>query len=768
MYEAIPEELKELNQWCCFKFQQRGEKLTKIPIDANTGKAGKSNDDSTWADFETALAAIDAYQLDGLGFYFKEPYFGIDLDGVRPDIDRFHKDEHDDNVVSEFVDMMCSYAEISPSGNGIHIIVKGDLPKGGRRKGNVEMYDTGRFFTMTGNHIGGYTHIADDSDYGKINFLHNKYIAKSEVSEKHTTELKRSGSDLSEEEIIRIASNSKNGMRFKLFLEGGWEQFYDSQSEADMAFANDLAFWTARDFNKMDSIFRGSSLYREKWERKQNTSTYGAETLNKAIADCSNVFSPRERDEDFNLYILEENTEKISRKFYSYDDTGNAQRFKDTYGEVVRYSYIRKNWYFYDGKIWVVDQEGKIKTLADKTIEKMKDEPVYVPADADPEEMEKAFNKHVKAARSSRGKISMLKETEHLLPIKPEEFDADKRLFNVQNGYLDLPTGKLMPHDKSKFFTKVSNVEYTDKIDCPLWLDFLDTIFDHNQDLIDYMQRAVGYTLSGSTEEQIMFVLYGNGRNGKSVFLDIITEMFGNYSTNIQPQTIMVKQQSGGANSDIARLNGARLVTTTEPNEGSRLDEGLVKQLTGGDRVTARFLYGDEFDFEPELKLWMATNHKPVIRGTDDGIWRRMAIVPFTVQIPAEKVDKQLKNKLKRELTAILNWAVEGYQLWKLRGLDEPRVIVDQRREYQTEMDSIEAFIEECCVRSDDNAVQSKIIYQAYREWARDNGQYMMSSTKFGREMGNKFSKVKSSGVIKYQGVYLDAETSANPYRISY
>lgn len=768
MYEAIPDELKELQQWCCFKFQQRGEKLTKVPIDANTGKPGKSNDESTWAEFDTALAAIDTYRLDGLGFYFKEPYFGIDLDGIKPDIDRFHQNDHDNNMVSEFVDMMCSYAEISPSGNGIHIIVKGDLPKGGRRKGNVEMYDTGRFFTMTGNHIGGYTHIADDSDYGKINYLHNKYIAKSEVPERTTNEIQSKGSDLPEDEIIRIASQSKNGMRFKLFLDGGWEQFYDSQSEADMAFANDLAFWTARDFNKMDGIFRASSLYREKWERKQNDSTYGAETLNKAIADCTNVFSPRERDDDFNLYILDENTEKINRKFYSYDDTGNAQRFTDTFGEVVRFSYIRKNWYFYDGKIWVIDQEGKIKTAADKAIEKMKDEQLYVPADADPEVMEKAFQKHVKATRSSRGKTSMLKETEHLLPIKPEDFDADPYLFNVQNGYLDLRTGTLQEHDKNKFFTKISNVEYTDKIDCSLWIDFLNTIFDNDQDLIDYMQRAVGYSLSGSTEEQVMFVLYGNGRNGKSVFLDIVTEMFGNYSTNIQPQTIMVKQQSGGANSDIARLSGARLVTTTEPNEGSRLDEGLVKQLTGGDRVTARFLYGDEFDFDPELKLWMATNHKPVIRGTDDGIWRRMAIVPFTVQIPAEKVDKQLKNKLKRELKAILNWAVEGYQLWKIRGLDEPKVIQDQRKEYQTEMDSIEAFIEECCIRNSDHAVQSKVIYQAYRDWAQANGQYMMSSTKFGREMGNKFPKIKSSGVIKYEGLYISEEVTNSSFRMNY
>lgn len=757
MYENIPDELKELTQWCCFKFQQRGDKMSKLPVDANTGEPGKSNDESTWADFDTALEAIYKYQLDGLGFYFKEPYFGIDLDDVGSEIDRYKKDDHDDNIVSEFIEMMCSYAEISPSGNGIHIIAKGDLPKGGRRKGKVEMYDTGRFFTMTNNHLGGYTHIADDSDYGKVNFLHNKYIAKSEVSEKAISKNMGYGSDLTEEDVIRIALKSKNGTRFKMLLDGGWEQFYGSASDADLAFLNDLAFWTNRDAGKMDNIFRRSSLMREKWDRPQNNGTYGSEQLTKAIDECLDVFVPREKTNGYSVTVVEGSTQKVERKYYSYDDTGNAHRFADSFREVVRYSYIRKNWYYYDGKIWLIDQEGKIKTLADRAISKMKNEAIYVPADADEEVIQKAFDKHVKATRSSRGKVSMLKESEHLLPIKPNAFDADPNLFNVQNGYLDLRTGKLHEHDLNKYFTKISTVEYTDKIDCPLWMDFLNTIFDNDQYLINYIQRAIGYSLSGSTEEQMMFILHGNGRNGKSVFLDIITEMFGNYSTNIQPQTIMVKQQSSAANPDIAKLNGARLVTTTEPNEGVRMDEGLVKQLTGGDKVSARFLYEDEFEFTPQFKLWMATNHKPIIRGTDDGIWRRMAIVPFDVQIPIDKVDKQLTNKLKREMKAILNWAVEGYLMWRESGLQEPQSIKDQRKEYRGEMDVLEAFVEECCIREQEAKTKAKDLFNAYRDWAKDNGQYLMSSTKFGKEMGHKFTKLKSSGIY-YTGVKLNNE----------
>lgn len=759
IYSKIPEELKELKQWCAWKFEKRNGKTTKLPMNAYNGDFGKSNDESTWSDFETAIQSVEKFKLDGIGFYFKAPYFGIDIDDVKNEIDRYVNNEDDENnIVAEFVELMESYTEISPSGNGVHIIVKGELPPGGRRKGNVEMYSDTRFFTMTGNAISRFTDIADDSDYGKINYLHNKYIGGTEVSVKRDVP-ENEGNGLSIDEIIRIASNSKNGTRFKLFLNGGWEQFYGSQSEADMAFANDLAFWSNRDYKKMDAIFRSSSLYRDKYDQKRGDYTYGDITLNKAIDTCNNVFKPQSSDDGFQLYVLDQSTKKVERKFYSYDDTGNAQRFTENFGESVRYSYTRKNWYFYNDKIWQLDNEGRVKGLVDKTLEIMKKEPIFKSDDVDEEKAKENLLKHVKYSRGSNGKTNMLKESQHLLPVSAETFDRDKHLINVQNGYIDLKTGDLNNHDRNKYFTKISTVEYTDKIDCPLWTGFLNQIFDGDKELIDYMQRSVGYSLSGSTEEQVMFFLYGNGRNGKSVFLDIITEMMGNYTTNIQPQTLMVKQQSNNANPDIAKLDGARLVTSTEPNEGMRLDEGLVKQITGGDTVTARFLYGDEFDYTPQFKLWMATNHKPIIRGTDDGIWRRLVVVPFNVQIPESEVDKNLKYKLRREMTAILNWAVEGYQLWKIRGLDEPEVIKNQRGDYRSEMDPVELFIQECCTRNPGEREQASKLYQAYKNWAIDNNQYVMNHIKFGKEMKNKFEP-KKSGVNYFLGICLDVDNS--------
>lgn len=764
IYDLVPYELKELKHWCGFKLENRNGKTTKLPINAYTGDYGKSNDESTWSDFQTACDSVNKFGCDGIGIYFKKPYFGIDIDDVRTDINRFKDGDHDDNVVSEFIDLMGSYAEISPSGNGIHIIAKGDLPAGGRRKGNYEFYDSGRFFTTTGNQIGGYNHILDD-EMNKINYLHNKYIANSGVAVKRDLNNEQ-GNNLSTEDIIRIAENGKNGMRFKLFMGGGWDQFYSSQSEADMAFVNDLAFWTNRDYKKMDTILRESSLYRDKWDMKRGDHTYGDITLNKAIQDCNNVFNPQSGNDDFNLYVDEFDTEKIEKKYYSYDDTGNAGRFINNYKGVIRYNYSRKNWYFYNGKTWLLDGEGKIKSLVDETLEKMKKEPVYLADGADEEKAQALLQKHVKYSRGSNGKTNMLKESQHLLPIKPEEFDTDKHLINVQNGYLDLHTGTLHEHDKTKFFTKIASIEYTDKIDCPLWLDFLNVIFDGNKPLINYMQRAIGYSLSGSIEEQMLFILHGNGRNGKSVFLDIITEMLGNYTLNIQPQTIMVKQQSGGATGDIARLDGARLITSTEPNDGMRFDEGLVKQLTGGDQVTARFNYGDDFDFNPIFKLWMATNHKPIIRGTDDGIWRRLAVIPFTVQIPIHKVDKQLKYKLRGEMTAILNWAVEGHTEWKRIGLNEPDVIKQQRVDYRSEMDPVELFIEECCIRKDGEREKGSDLFNVYDSWASQNNQYRMSSTKFGKEMKNKMQHISSNG-IRYVGIKIKKEFNDEMFRLN-
>ena len=227
----------------------------------------------------------------------------------------------------------------------------------------------------------------------------------------------------------------------------------------------------------------------------------------------------------------------------------------------------------------------------------------------------------------------------------------------------------------------------------------------------------------------------------------------------------MVKRNQGGANSDVARLKGARFVTSNEPDQGDRIDEGLLKQLTGGDKVTARHLYGKEFEFEPEFKLWMATNHKPIIRGRDLGIWRRMHLIPFTVTIPDEKVDKNLIHKLRRELTGILNWAVEGCRKWQREGLGMPQAVKSSVKEYQSEMDVVTNFLETCTLEAEGFTVRAKDLYQAYREWAEENGEYVMSNSIFGKEISLRVSKKRTNKGFVYENLALTEDSQ--PFSVS-
>ena len=280
-----------------------------------------------------------------------------------------------------------------------------------------------------------------------------------------------------------------------------------------------------------------------------------------------------------------------------------------------------------------------------------------------------------------------------------------------------------------------------------------------DKELQDYLQKCVGYSLTGSIREQCAFFLYGIGNNGKSTFLDTIADLMGTYAANVQPETIMMKKgDSGGANSDIARLKSVRFVTSEEPTEGVRLNEGLVKQLTGGGKVTCRFLYGDDFEYQPEFKIWIGTNHKPVIRGTDNGIWRRIRLIPFEVNIPADKVDKNLKYKLRKEMPQIMAWAVEGCIKWQKEGLEPPECVEKATAEYKVEMDVLASFNESCVIIDYENgeSISANVLFSVYSAWANANNEFEMSSRKFFTEITKKMpEKSRRADGIYYNKIRL-------------
>lgn len=751
----IPDELKQLNNWCVWKFENRNGKRTKIPFNAATGEFAKSNDKSTWSSYETA---VNAEGVDGIGFFFEPPYLGIDIDDIDDDLHRFKQGDKLDNIVSEFNEAFKSYTEVSPSGNGLHIIVKGKIPGNRRRKGNIEMYDSGRFFTMTGKNIGKYKDVTEVSEQ-VFKTIYNKYLPNNTIKYPTTNNYQENIHNLSEIDVINEIYNSKQAKLFDDLMKGNYEPYYTSHSEADMALANILAFWCAKDYSQMDSIFRQSNLYRDKWDEKRKNSTYGEQTLFKAINEVNNIYTPKQEKEENPLrYALSHifDAEKKDKEYpiRSYDDTGNADRFIDRYGHLYKHSYITNKFYIYDGQKWKVDDRGAIRKLIDEMIENIKNEKVLHSEDVTEEEAREAFQKYYKKTRGTQSKKNIMNELMHRKTVTPDEFDKDDMLLNVANGYIDLTSRELYKHDINRMFSQIANTDYSEKMQPSVWLDFLNDIFAGDKAIIRYIQKALGYSLTGSTREQVMFILFGKGRNGKSIFVETIAEILGDYSNNMQAKSLMVKKNDN-VNTDIARLSKARFVTSSEPNEGFRFDEGLIKQITGGDKVTARFLYAEEFEYTPKFKIWVSTNHKPIIRGTDDGIWRRLVLIPFDVQIPEEKVDKDLKYKLLREAPAILNWMAEGAYMWMREGLELPEKLKDAGQTYRTEMDVVEQFIQEKCKRAEGVKETGKALYEEYKKWADENNEYKMDKNKFGKKLKEKFRSKRMTNGVNYLGIEL-------------
>lgn len=736
--KSIPIEMQNAPRWVSWQYEERKGKKTKVPYDPKTGEKASSTDPNTWGDYKAAQAA---WPSDGIGFVLGDGWFGIDLDHVEGEIEAYRQGDTD-NIVSKFVDTMQSYTELSPSGTGIHIICKGELPKGRRRSGNIEMYDSGRYFTVTGNRAAEYE-LRDGT--AAVKSLYEEYLGTQRAPVR--TRTSQPAEKLGNQELIDLAKSAKNGATFTKLFQGKWDGLQNSQSEADLALCNMLAFWTGKDPAQMDEIFRMSGLFRPKWDEMHGRSTYGELTISRAIEGTTEVYTGKD---DYHIVFTGEGEKEKEIPAFTLDDTGNAQRLQYLFSDRLRYCFADKCWYYYDDRVWHVDDIGQAKACVDDMIDFMEEQASRYEGEA-----LKAYLKHVSKTRSSARKEAALKEAQHLMYITPEMMDTDDMLLNTPDGVVDLKTGEILPNSPDYYMTRITGVEYSPHLDHSRWDQFMMEVFDNDPATVRYVQKALGYSMTGRTDEQVAFFCFGNGRNGKSVFEETISAIMGSYAVNIQPETIMVKKNNGGANSDVARLKGARFVTTTEPDEGARLSEGIVKQLTGGDRVTARKLYGNEFEFTPEMKLWMSTNHKPLIRGTDEGIWRRIVLIPFNVYIT--KPDKRLKHKLRAEASAILGWMLEGLRMWLEEGLEKPPAIQKASEDYRAQMDVVEQFLSSDYVIIQPGAeCGANELFSCYRRWAQDTDNYSMSQTKFGLEVSKRFDKIKDRNGARYNGLKIN------------
>lgn len=412
-----------------------------------------------------------------------------------------------------------------------------------------------------------------------------------------------------------------------------------------------------------------------------------------------------------------------------YTDMTNTEYFLKVYEGKVKYCKQWNKFVVWNGKQWLIDENGEVETMVNRLIRSM----YHVSPTIKDIQKRMDFESHIKKSESVRRRKALMESLsmdEHV-KAPPELFDQKEYVFNCQNGTMYLDTGEFKPHDPNDYTTKCSNFVYDIHAKCPTWEKFLMQIMNQDKELIHYIQKVMGYSMTGLTSEQCMFILWGAGANGKSTFLNALSNLMGDYAEHTQAETFMKKQNEGLTN-DIARLRGVRFVSTSETEQGKRLAESMVKQVTGDDVLTARFLYGEFFSFKPTFKIFMATNHKPQIKGNDFGIWRRLRLIPFTVTIPEDQRDKDLQAKLEAENAGIFNWLLQGYLAWKHEGLKMPSAVKNATDEYQADMDIVGQFLKDCCMidATESTRVSNKKLYDAYVNWCT-TGNEKVCSQKF-------------------------------------
>ncbi|GHU68900.1 hypothetical protein FACS189450_00680 [Spirochaetia bacterium] len=427
---------------------------------------------------------------------------------------------------------------------------------------------------------------------------------------------------------------------------------------------------------------------------------------------------------------------QFEKGLIQYTDTTNAFRLFTKYGKDIRYNAPWKKWLVWNGAYWELDEGYMVHDKGLQMIRGIYAELIKTADYRDRLDIEK----HAVQSESARRRKAFIEVASWIpdLNVKTDHLDTNPWLLNVENGTIDLRTGELREHRQEDMITKIAHVTYDKNADCPIWRNFLMEIMNYNAELIRFIQTAAGWAITGNTSEQSMFILFGTGANGKSTFLNTIMNLLGDYAIATPTETFM-KKSGDQITNDIARLRGTRFVTTTEAEQGRRLSEPLIKQITGNDRMTARFLYGEFFSFVPTFKIFMATNHKPVIKGTDHGIWRRIKLIPFTNRIPEEKQDKNLEEKLMAEASGILNWLLEGAIRWTMERLKTPQIITSATDEYRGEMDVIGNFIRERCAQGPGASIRARELFKCYQDWCDDNNEHACSERFLGlrlKELG--------------------------------
>ena len=759
IYKSIPEELKLNAVWCCWKYvkNDNGDNI-KMPFNPLTGYRARSNDKSTFVTYPTILRYANSYiafegkkQIGGIGLGIFNGYSAIDID---------HCVDENGNIsdmAQEIIDFCQSYTEFSPSGTGIRIIFKSLIKIDKNKyyinnaKNHLEIYisdNTNKFVTITGNGKGEINEI-------DLTEILDKYMKRSiPIIQTVTPQISNYNGNV---DLYRI-------MQSDYKLNELWNKqatgSHGTESEDDLALCNKLAYYFKCDFDKIKYAFESSPYYMSKDElhkNKWNNGSYAVKTINMAISFTYNNL-PRETP------VYE--TEPV-KKVYSLTDTGNAHRFADKFSDNIHYNVDNEKWMLYNGKYWEYDIKGKIRDYVDKLADDMIKDLRY----EDDENRRKVISQNITKIQNNAGKKALLEECQHIgnIPVLNSDFDNDPYLLCANNMIYNLKTGEQLPFKKEYMISQSLNCDIDLDNEPVKWIKFFEDILENDEEMIRYVRKVLAYCMSGSTREQQMWVFYGDGNNGKSLMLEIFSELMGSYSITSRPELIVDSKNSNTSSEEIARLKGKRVTILEELKDGDRMNESLVKQLTSGlGKMTGRFLYGNTFEFTMKAKILQASNYKSKVKGIDKGIWRRINLVPLYRDFTAV-LNKDLREELIEELPQIAGWLVKGFKLYLEEGLDnKPQKVLKETKEYKEESDIVQTWINENCEIEKGAWTRASELFEDFVLWCKKNQENILTQTAFGRNMGKKFKRLTYSTGKVYSGVKLRVQPDDLKRKVEY
>lgn len=639
--EKIPQFLKDNGQFCCWQYELRDGSKTKVPYTPGTMRRASVSDPATFTVFDVAASATG---FDGSGIRVCGRIVGIDLNHCVKDGKQLPWAQA---IVDRFD---ATYIEVSPSGTGIRIFCL--LPNGFAydtrtyyiKHGNIEVYvpgHTNRFLTVTGNAI-------TDADVVEtaeaLTWLLDTYMRRPTPA---TPDVAAPGASyLNDEDVITKASAARNGEKFRRLWDGDIIG-YKSWSEADAALISLLAFWCGGDKLQMDRLFRQSGLMREKWDVLRGADTYGNLSIEKAVARMTGYYKPiipRSAAKDFGADRLKE-LDPMDASKYPWNDIGAGHIFADFYRDRLCYVPERKMWFRYESGVWQPDT-GSLRAML--YCMELADLMYTFALEIRDEDKRKSYMKYAGRWQSHSNRVNILEDAQVYHPIPYGSFDADIYTFNCKNGTLHIDTGEFTEHRSADLLTKISCVVYDPTACSERFAAYIDEIMSGDTERAKFLQKILGYGLTGDTRHECMTILYGvTTRNGKGTLCESVLKVLGDYGCASRPETIAMKSYTNGSqpSEDVARLAGVRFVNIPEPGKGMVLDAAKVKAMTGNDTLNARFLHENSFDFQLQFKIYVNTNFLPVINDMTLFSSDRIIIIPFDRHFDEQSRDTTLERQ---------------------------------------------------------------------------------------------------------------------------